>query len=149
MEQARIAVCHAFEAGQKSHLATDLPVGVYTIPEASMVGDTEEALKSKGIDYIVGRSSYSEHPRGRIIGDSTGFMKLLFDSKDMKLIGVHVIGEHATELVHIGMVAMLSGASAEIFNRGCFNYPTLGDLYKYATYDALLHQMNKHPGYGP
>ncbi len=138
MEQARVAVCHTFGFAGKADLTPLLPTGIYTIPEASMVGETEETLKQKGVGYVVGRARYRDHARGRIMGDETGFLKLIFRRDDMRLLGVHVLGEHATEVVHIGMVAMLSDATAELFNRACFNYPTLGDLYKYATYDALL-----------
>ena len=81
--------------------------------------------------------AHADLPRGEIIGDQTGFLKLLFRREDMRLLGVHVIGEQATELVHIGLIAMLAEVGAELFNRACFNYPTLGDLYKYAAYDAL------------
>lgn len=110
--------------------------------EVATIGATEESLKADGVAYIVGRSGYAEHARGRIMGDETGFLKLLFAADDMKLLGVHVIGEHATELVHTGMVAMLMDGGADIFNAACFNYPTLGDLYKYATYNAMLQRMN-------
>jgi NAD(P) transhydrogenase len=79
-----------------------------------------------------------DNPRGQIVGDENGLLKLIFARDDMRLLGVHVIGEQATELVHIGLVAMMSGAGAALFNRTCFNYPTLGDLYKYATYEAIL-----------
>ena len=119
-------------------LTSLLPTGIYTIPEVTMVGATEETLKEQGIDFIVGRARYADNPRGRIIGDDTGFLKLLFRREDMRLLGVHVIGEQATEVVHTGLVAMLAEAGADMFNRACFNYPTLGDLYKYATYDAML-----------
>ena len=138
IEQARVAVCHAFDYAFKKEIATILPTGIYTIPEASMVGETEATLREKGVDFIAGRARYADTPRGEIIGDETGFLKLLFRRDDMRLLGVHVIGEHATELVHIGLIAMLAEAGAEIFNRACFNYPTLGDLYKYAAYDALI-----------
>ena len=138
IEQARVAVGHAFDSTFKKDIATILPTGIYTIPEASMVGETEASLREKGVDFIAGRARYADVPRGEIIGDETGFLKLLFRREDMRLLGVHVIGEHATELVHIGLIAMLAEAGADLFNRACFNYPTLGDLYKYATYDALL-----------
>jgi NAD(P) transhydrogenase len=138
MEQARVAVCHAFGSNLKGDIAPLLPTGVYTIPEASMIGETEESLREKGVAYIAGRAPYVNNPRGKIIGDESGFLKLLFHADDMRLLGVHVVGEHATEIVHIGLIAMLAGGDAELFNRACFNYPTLGDLYKYATYDALL-----------
>jgi NAD(P) transhydrogenase len=114
-----------------------LPTGIYTIPEVSMVGAPEDELKDKGIDYVVGRADYSGNARGEIIGDQYGFLKLIFERNQMTLLGVHAIGEHASELVHPGMIAMLAGATADLFNQACFNYPTLGDLYKDATYDAL------------
>jgi NAD(P) transhydrogenase len=138
MEQARMAMCVACEVDYKDVVAPILPTGIYTIPEASMVGETEESLKAKGIGYIVGRARYVDNPRGQIVGDENGLLKLIFARGDMRLLGVHVVGEQATELVHIGLVAMMSGSSAELFNRTCFNYPTLGDLYKYASYEAIL-----------
>jgi NAD(P) transhydrogenase len=141
MEQARVAMCHAFEKDVKKEIANVLPTGIYTIPEVSTIGDTEESLKSKGIDYVVGRARYDQNARGQIIGDGTGFLKLLFNSSDLKLLGAHVIGEQASELAHIGLMAMLTGSGVELFNRVCFNYPTLGELYKYAAYDAMLKQM--------
>jgi NAD(P) transhydrogenase len=138
MEQARYAACHAFGIGLKSELAPLLPTGIYTIPEASMVGETEESLQKKGIAYYTGHARYRDLPRGRIIGDTSGFLKLLFRQGDGRILGIHIMGEHATDIVHIGLVAMLAEADIDLFNRACFNYPTLGDLYKYATYDAVL-----------
>ena len=138
MEQARLAACVAFDIRQKEAAASIVPTGIYTIPEASMAGQTEESLKEKNIPYVVGRARYADNPRGQIIGDEHGLLKLIFRPEDMRLLGVHVVGEQATELVHIGLIAMLAGVSASVFNRVCFNYPTLGDLYKYATYEALL-----------
>jgi len=138
MEQPRVAVCHAFESDIKGDIAPLLPTGVYTIPEAAMVGETEEALRAQGVAFVVGRAPYAANPRGRIIGDEAGFLKLLFRADDMRLVGVHVLGELATEVVHVGQIAMLAEGTIELLNRACFNYPTLGDLYKYATYDALL-----------
>jgi NAD(P) transhydrogenase len=138
IEQARVAVCHAFGLGFKNSLPHLLPTGIYTIPEVSAVGETEQSLSELGIDYVVGRATYLDNPRGKIIGDEVGVLKLIFRADDMKLLGVHVIGEQATELIHIGLVAMLTGSGADLFNQACFNYPTLGDLYKYATYDAMM-----------
>ncbi|HEV7402172.1 MAG TPA: Si-specific NAD(P)(+) transhydrogenase [Chthoniobacteraceae bacterium] len=137
IEQARVAVAHAFSSNFKQDLAKILPTGIYTIPEASMAGETEATLREKGVDYVAGRARYADLPRGEIIGDQIGFLKLLFRREDMRLLGVHVMGEHATELVHVGLMALLCEAGADVFNRACFNYPTLGDLYKHATYDAL------------
>ena len=140
MEQARMAICVAFGFDYKDVVAPILPTGIYTIPEASMAGETEESLREKDIAYIVGRARYMDNPRGQIIGDENGLLKLIFGRDDMRLLGVHVVGEQATELVHIGLIAMMSNSGAELFNRTCFNYPTFGDLYKYASYDAILKQ---------
>jgi NAD(P) transhydrogenase len=145
IEQARVAVFHAFGETLKSELAPLLPTGIYTIPEASCVGETEAALAEKNIPYVVGRARYADIPRGDIVGDTAGFLKLIFHGDDLRLLGVHVMGEQATELIHVGLVAMMMNATAELFNRTCFNYPTLGDLYKYAAYDAILqkHQFRQ------
>jgi NAD(P) transhydrogenase len=137
-EQGRVAACHMFGSNAKEALAKYLPAGIYTIPEVSAVGLTEPQAKEKGIDYVVGRASYDENPRGKIIGDRAGFLKLIFRRENMELLGVHVIGEQATELVHIGLTALMTGGGAKMFLDTCFNYPTLGDLYKLATHDALL-----------
>jgi NAD(P) transhydrogenase len=141
MEQARIAMCHAFGTRFPVDVVHLLPFGIYTIPEVSMVGATEEALVAKGVNYIVGKAPYARNARGEIIGDRFGFLKLLFRQEDMRLLGVHVIGEQAAELVHIGLTAMLTESTAELFVRACFNYPTLGDLYKAATYNALAKRV--------
>ncbi|HEY0256251.1 MAG TPA: Si-specific NAD(P)(+) transhydrogenase [Candidatus Methylacidiphilales bacterium] len=136
MEQARRAIRHAFGL-KATNLSPFLPNGIYTIPEVSMVGETEETLKKQNVDYVAGRAKYTDNGRGRIIGDTDGFLKLLFRKQDMKLLGVHVIGELATEIVHIGLMAMLADRSAEIFVEACFNTPTLSSLYKSATLDAI------------
>jgi NAD(P) transhydrogenase len=137
MEQARVAMVHAFDLKYKSAVATILPYGIYTIPECSVAGETEESLQKQNIPFVAGRARYEQNPRGQIIGDRDGFLKLLFREDDMRLLGVSVIGEQATELVHIGLIALLQEATAELFIQTCFNYPTLSELYKYATYDAL------------
>ncbi len=142
MEQGRRAVQHALNLPTISEIPRLLPFGIYTIPEIGTVGDTEESLKRQGIDYIVGRASYQDSARGRIIGDSSGFLKLLFRTPDMKLLGVHVIGQQAAELVHVGLMAMLSGATVEIFDEACFNEPTLDALYKFAALDAILNKSD-------
>ena len=114
-----------------------------------MIGETEETLKKRGIEYVVGRSDYKDNARGQIIGDKDGFLKLLFQRSDMKLLGVHVIGELATEVVHIGLMAMLAGATANIFVEACFNVPTLGMLYKTATLAALRENVGLNPQAAP
>jgi NAD(P) transhydrogenase len=137
MEQARVAMVHAFDLKYKTAVAPILPYGIYTIPECSAAGETEESLQKQNIPYVAGRARYEHNPRGQIIGDRDGFLKLLFREEDMRLLGVSVIGEQATELVHVGLTALLQEATAELFIQTCFNYPTLSELYKYATYDAL------------
>jgi NAD(P) transhydrogenase len=143
MEQARRAIDHALGA-PASVLSPLLPNGIYTIPEVSMIGETEESLQKKGIPYVVGRSRYETNARGQIIGDKDGFLKLLFQRDNLKLVGVHVMGELATEIVHIGLMAMLTESTARIFVEACFNVPTLGVLYKTATLQAL-HEVNGAP----
>jgi NAD(P) transhydrogenase len=128
---------HAFDLKYKTRVAPILPYGIYTIPECSMAGETEEALVKRGVKFVAGVAHYEANARGQIIGAKAGFLKLLFAVDTMKLLGVHVIGEQASELVHIGLVALHAEARADLFIETCFNYPTLGELYKYATYDAL------------
>jgi NAD(P) transhydrogenase len=144
MEQARRAVRHAL-GEEASAISPLLPNGIYTIPEVSMVGETEESLKKQGVDYVVGRAFYKDNARGRIIGDQEGFLKLLFRRDKMKLVGVHVMGELATEIVHIGLMAMLTESSASIFVEACFNVPTLGMLYKTATLHAIRDAAESAP----
>jgi NAD(P) transhydrogenase len=145
MEQARVAMVHAFDLKYKTRLAHILPYGIYTIPESSMAGETEESLKQKQIPYVVGRTRFQQNARGQIIGDKDGFLKLIFREEDMKLLGVHVIGEQASELVHVGLTALLMEANADLFIQTCFNYPTLSEVYKYATYDALGQRARRRP----
>ncbi len=137
MEQARVAMVDAFDLKYKKEVAAVLPYGIYTIPECSMAGETEMSLAEKKVPYVIGKASYASNARGQIIGDSDGFLKLLFRVEDMTLLGVHMIGEQATELVHVGLTAILLNATADTFIHTCYNYPTLTELYKYATYDAL------------
>ncbi|MCI0703203.1 MAG: Si-specific NAD(P)(+) transhydrogenase [Planctomycetia bacterium] len=137
-EQGRVAACHACGSNIKEALAQFLPAGIYTIPEVSSVGLTEPQAKEKGIPIVIGRADYGQNPRGKIIGDKIGFLKLIFARDDLKLLGVHVLGEQATELLHLGLMAMMTGGTASLFLSTCFNYPTLGDLYKLAAHDAIL-----------
>jgi NAD(P) transhydrogenase len=143
MEQARFAMIKAFNLEPyKEHVAPVLPYGIYTIPECSGAGKTEDQCRNEGIDCVVGRASYDQNARGMIIGDHEGFLKLVFQFDDdlrrpMRLLGVHVMGEIASELIHTGLGALISGAGHDLFIDTCYNYPTLGELYKYATYDAM------------
>jgi NAD(P) transhydrogenase len=137
MEQARVAMAHAFDRNFQTRPASILPYGIYTIPECAMAGDTERALKEKGVPLVMGVAHYAGNARGQIIGAREGFLKLIFHRQTLQLLGVHIIGELASELVHTGVVALQKDAGADLFTRTCFNYPTLGELYKSATYDAL------------
>ena len=136
MEQGRLAACHAF--GVEVHSVPELfPFGIYTIPEMSMVGRTEEDLTQEGVPYEVGKAQYKEIARGLIIGDETGLLKLIFHLETLQLLGVHIIGEGASELVHIGQAVMSFGGSLDYFVETVFNYPTLAECYKTAAFDVV------------
>lgn len=137
MEQGRIAVGHMFSMGGIKCLPESFPYGIYTIPEISMVGKSEEQLLREGVSYGVGRAFYTDMARGKIMGSRFGFLKLVFDVENGLVLGVHIIGPLATELIHFGMNVVEHGETLlEIINY-VFNYPTLHDLYKYAAYDGL------------
>jgi len=136
MEQGRLASCHMF--GKPSTMpAMLIPYGIYSIPEISMVGYTEEQLTQKKMPYEVGIARYVELAKGQILGDDQGLLKLLFDPDSLKLLGVHLIGDRAAEIVHIGQVALALGATLEYFRDAVFNYPTLAEAYKVAALDGL------------
>jgi NAD(P) transhydrogenase len=136
MEQGRLAACDAF--GQKAHRSSEpMPIGIYTIPEISYVGKTEEELTAQAIPYEIGVSRYRELARGQIMGESPGMLKLLVSSEDSTLLGVHVFGTGATELVHIGQMLMLTGGTVDHLVDAVFNYPTLAESYKVAALDAM------------
>jgi NAD(P) transhydrogenase len=149
MEQARVAMVHAFDLKYKESVAPVLPTGIFTIPECSMVGETEETLTQQKIPYVVGKASYEKNARGQIIGDQAGFLKLLFHEPDMRLLGVHLIGELATELIHVGLTALLLKGGADLFIQSCYNYPTLTEVYKYAAYDALGRRAQGRKNFTP
>jgi NAD(P) transhydrogenase len=136
MEQGRLAASHAFGLHASSVPAL-FPYGIYTIPEISMVGKTEAELTKDSVPYDVGKAMYKEIARGQIIGDQVGMLKLIFHSDTRKLLGVHIIGEGASELVHIGQAVISFGGTAEYFVNTVFNYPTLAECYKVAAFDAL------------
>jgi NAD(P) transhydrogenase len=137
MEQGRVAVCHAFGFEYKKSVADLVPYGIYGIPEVSAVGETEESCRAKGIGYAVGKARYAENARGKIAGDTEGVLKLVVDRRTRRLIGVHVIGERATELVHIGQAVIHLGGTVDTFIEMVFNFPSLAEAYKYAAYDCL------------
>jgi NAD(P) transhydrogenase len=137
MDQARVAMVHAFNLHYKERVSSVLPYAIYTIPEISMVGLSEDECIAKEIPYLVGRAYYANNPRGQIIGEVHGMVKLIFSPADKKLLGVHHIGEMSAELIHIGAHALASGQTIDAFIMAVYNYPTLSDAYKYAAYDGL------------
>lgn len=144
MEQARVAMVHAFGLGYKQHMAKTLPLAVYTVPEIAMVGLSEEACRDQEQPYVVGRALYADNARGQIIGDLSGLLKLVLDPRDKRLLGVHILGESAAELIHLGAAVIANGATVDEFIDCVFNYPTLSDLYKYAAYSGLGAQQHWH-----
>ncbi len=137
MEQARVAMVHAFNLGYKQQMSRILPLAVYAIPEISSVGVTEDECLAKQTPYLVGRAYYENNPRGQIIGDMSGMIKLVFSPADKKLLGAHIIGEQASELIHIACHVMMVDGTIDAFIDAVYNYPTLADTYKYAAYDGL------------
>jgi NAD(P) transhydrogenase len=136
MEQGRLASCHMF--GKPGKMPPNLiPYGIYTIPEISMVGQTEEQLTKENINYEVGLARYAELAKGQMLGDDQGLLKLVFDPVSLKLLGVHAIGDRAAEIIHIVQVVLTLGASIEYFRDAVFNYPTLAEAYKVAALDGL------------
>ena len=136
MEQGRLAASHMFGIPFE-HLPELSPYGIYTIPEISMVGQTEETLTSNKVPYEVGIAKYSELAKSMMLGDEAGMLKLLFDRQTRKLLGVHALGQRATEIIHIGQAVLFYGGSVEYFRDMVFNYPTLAEAYKVAALDGL------------
>ncbi len=136
MEQGRLAAAHAFE-GESNSFPEIFPYGIYSIPEISMVGKNELELTEDEIPYSVGKASYRELARGQIIGDSTGLLKVIFHLESRKLLGVHIIGQGASELIHIGQAVLSYGGDIDYFIKSVFNYPTLAEAYKTAAFDGI------------
>lgn len=135
-EQGRRAACHAFKLQE---IAPDQPqpFGIFTIPEIAMVGKTEQELSEEKVPYEIGIANFKEIERGKIIGENRGILKILFNRKTLKLLGVHIIGENATEMVHIGQAVMGSGGTINHLAHMIFNYPTLSQAYKIAALDGM------------
>jgi NAD(P) transhydrogenase len=136
MEQGRLASGHMFGVSANGRNPV-LPCGIYTIPEISMVGKTEEQLTADRIPYEVGLSKFAELAKGQMLGDEVGMLKILFDPKSLRLLGVHAIGERAAEIIHIGQAVLALGATIEYFRDTTFNHPTLAEAYKVAGLDGL------------
>jgi NAD(P) transhydrogenase len=137
MEQARVAMVHAFDLKYKTSVASLLPYAIYTIPELATVGLTEDDCRAQNIAFAVGRASFRDNARGQIIGDVKGLVKLVFHAQSLALLGVHIVGENASELLHTGMMVMQFHGTISAFIDSVFNFPTLGEAYKYAAYDGL------------
>ncbi len=136
MEQGRIAAAHAFGLQIQSNPAT-YPYGIYTIPEISFAGKTEEQLTEEDVPYEVGLAYYRETARGQIRGDTTGRLKLIFHRETREVLGVHIIGEGAAELLHIGQAVMILKGTVDYFVETVFNYPTLAECYKQAAFNGV------------
>jgi len=135
MEQGRIAACHAF--GAPAHAAPEFfPYGIYSVPEISMIGISEEQARERNIPYECGVARFRETSRGHIMGIGSGFMKMLFALETRRLLGVHIVGEGATELIHIGQAVLNLEGTLDYFVENTFNYPTLAEAYKVAALDA-------------
>lgn len=138
MEQGRRAICHAFGQCDVGNYNTQLfPFGIYAVPEISMVGKTEEQLTEEGIPYESGVAHYREIARAQLLGDELGMLKLLIHQETHQILGVHVIGTGATELIHIGQAVMAMGGKADFFINNVFNFPTLAECYKVAAYNGM------------
>jgi NAD(P) transhydrogenase len=135
MEQGRIAACHAFGAPVPS-APEYFPYGIYAVPEISTVGMTEAQAREAGVTYEIGTARFREVSRGHIMGLDSGMMKLVFSLNDRKLLGAHIVGEGATELIHIGQAVLNLGGTVDYFVENAFNYPTLAEGYKVAALDA-------------
>ena len=138
-EQGRIAASHAFGLGDPAEREMNpvFPYGIYTIPEISTIGKTEAELKAAGVDFVVGWSRYREMARGQIVGDRWGLLKLLVDSKSLRILGVHIIGDNAADLIHIGQAVMDLGGDVRWFIRTVFNFPTHAEAYKIAAFHVV------------
>ena len=137
MEQGRVAACHMFGVPFLTKVADTVPMGIYTIPAIGAVGLTEEEAVNGGRAVAIGRARYRDNPRGRMLGDDRGLLKAVFDRHTRALLGVSVVGEDATELVHFGQLAIQSGLGMQHLAEMCLNYPTLTELYKAAASDAM------------
>ncbi len=144
MEQGRIAACHAF--GEPAHAPPEFfPYGIYSVPEISTIGMTEEQVRERAIPYECGVARFRETSRGQIMGLSSGFLKMIFSLETRRLLGVHIVGEGATELVHIGQAVLNLEGTLDYFVENTFNYPTLAEAYKVSALDAWNRMPKQQP----
>jgi NAD(P) transhydrogenase len=145
MEQGRVAACYALDIPFKNTVDPLTPFGVYSIPECAMVGLTEDQAAAKDHHYVTGTSRFVDNSRAAIAGTSEGMVKLVVDVDSRRLLGVHIVGEEATELVHQGQAVLHFGGTVDYFIHATFDVPTMSDAYKYAAYDCLQ-RMAKSSG---
>jgi NAD(P) transhydrogenase len=143
MEQGRQAMRHAFGIPGPKGRTEILPFAVYSIPEVAYIGETEESLVAKAADYVAGRGNYDKNARGQILGEYGGMVKLLFERPSLQLVGAHVVGSGASELVHIGQAFLRQGATATDIAETLYNYPTLSDMYRHAATQALAEDRRR------
>jgi NAD(P) transhydrogenase len=146
MEQGRQAMRHAFSIPGPKGRTEALPFAVYAIPELAYIGETEESLVAKKVDYVAGRGDYAQNPRGQILGDSDGLLKLVFERPSLRLVGAHIVGTAASELIHIGEAFLHQGATATEIAETIYNYPTLSDMYRHAAVKALAEDRRRAKG---
>jgi len=143
MDQGRVAATQMFQLEGFEQLAHVFPYGIYTVPEVSMVGMTEEEAQKKGLPYGVGRALHADMPRGKILGAKDGFLKLVYEKGSRKILGVHVVGNLASELIHFGVMVIEGGKTLDEVSSMVFNCPSLHELYKYAAYDGMAEERGK------
>ncbi|NGX37375.1 MAG: putative soluble pyridine nucleotide transhydrogenase [Chlamydiae bacterium] len=136
-DQGRVAVAHIYQMQDLDHLPSFFPYGIYTVPEVSMAGVSEDEAKEKGLNYCVGKARYPDMARGKIMGAKNGFLKIVFDRESLTILGVHIIGHIATEIIHTGLMLVEEKKTLSDVIGTVYNFPTLHDLYKYAAYDGL------------
>jgi NAD(P) transhydrogenase len=146
MEQGRQAMRHALGIPGPKGRTEILPFAVYSIPEVAYIGETEESLVEKGRDHVAGRGNYDKNPRGQILGEYGGMVKLLFERPSLKLVGAHVVGSAASELIHVGQAFLRQGATATDIAETLYNYPTLSDMYRHAAVKALAADRRRSSG---
>lgn len=145
MDQGRVAVAHMFDTKDLDSIPKVFPYGIYTVPEVSVVGIAEQDAKEKGINYNTGISRVRDIARGKIQGSpDDGFLKIVFDNETKIILGVHIIGRYASELIHYGMTLVQDNKTLDHIIATVFNYPTFHDLYKYAAYDGLGNRSGKN-----
>jgi NAD(P) transhydrogenase len=146
MEQGRQAIRNAYGIPGPKLRTERLPFAIYAIPEVSYIGETEQSLQEKGIPYVVGRGHYEMNPKGQIVGAPGGLVKLIFARDTLALLGVHIIGHTASELIHTGQAFLDAGADAAHIAETLYNYPTFSDMYRHAALVALLAREQPSPG---